>query len=185
MKVVSSTGTGSDVSSALNTALENVNSKLAKMSGLITQVESDLNYGVAGATVTVTLALNGSQPRKKEVIGVNVRGVSREKSIQKATRALNRGLEGKRGEIVDIFRKTVDTPFPGRVYTTLIVAINENRLQEVKDAADRRKRLADILELINGEPSALNVARIADIFGVSRTIIYRDLENLGFKRFGK
>jgi predicted DNA-binding transcriptional regulator YafY len=40
------------------------------------------------------------------------------------------------------------------------------------------------LELLGDSPATINIARVAEIFGVSRSIIYRDLEALGFDRAG-
>ncbi len=186
MRILNATGTSVDVSTALDMAIESINSQLSKVPGSINTVDIDINLGVVeGATVTITIALNGSLPIKKGIIGVNVRGVSREQSIKKASDTLNKFLENKDGEIVYVYQKTVDTHLPGRVYTTLIVAVNEKEIQEVRDAEERRERLKTILQLLGNDPSAINIARVAEIFGVSRTIIYRDLETLGMKRFAK
>ncbi len=182
MKIISKTATGNDVGSALDKAVESINEELKKVDGIITSAEYEINLGVSGASVNITLAINGSEPRKKEVIGVNVRGYSREHSVTKAASLINSFLENKRGEIVSVYTKTIDTPLPGRVYTTMIVAINEEDLEEVKDAEIRRERIKRALELLNNDPSVINVARVAEVFGVSRTIIYRDLEALGFRR---
>ena len=40
------------------------------------------------------------------------------------------------------------------------------------------------LELLGNAPNSLNIAHVAEIFGVSRSIIYRDLEALGYERAG-
>jgi len=168
--------------SALDKAVESINEELKKVGGVITSAEYEINLGVSGASVNITLAINGSEPRKKEVVGVNVRGYSREQSVKKAANLINSFLENKRGEIVSVYTKTIDTPLPGRVYTTMIVAINGYELEEVRDAEIRRERIKRALELLNNDPSVINVARVAEVFGVSRTIIYRDLEALGFKR---
>jgi len=182
MRIISKTATGNDVGTALDKAIESINEELKKVDGIITSAEYEINLGVSGASVSITLAINGSEPRKKEVIGVNVRGYSRENSVAKAAKLINSFLENKRGEIVSVYTKTIDTPLPGRVYTTMIVAINEEDTEEVMDAEIRRKRIKRALELLNNDPSVINVARVAEVFGVSRTIIYRDLEALGFKR---
>jgi DeoR/GlpR family transcriptional regulator of sugar metabolism len=39
-----------------------------------------------------------------------------------------------------------------------------------------------MLRLLNNDPKAINLVRVAKIFGVSRDTIYRDLEELGIKR---
>ncbi len=186
MRVVNATGTGVDVGSALDIALKEINKQLSQVPGIITHSYVDISFGVASATVTLTLAVNGSEPRKKEVLGVNVRGITKEQSIKKATDKLNSMLVKKKGEIAFVYNKTVDTHLPGRVYTTLIVGVNESEIRDIKgDVKDRRERLRASLELLNNDPNALNIARVAEIFGVSRTVIYKDLEILGFKRFGK
>ncbi|HDY73670.1 MAG TPA: HTH domain-containing protein [Euryarchaeota archaeon] len=50
------------------------------------------------------------------------------------------------------------------------------------DSEVRRKRIKKGLELLGNDPTVINVARLANTFGVSRTMIYKDLEYLGFKR---
>ena len=52
-------------------------------------------------------------------------------------------------------------------------------------AKETMERIRKIVELLNNNPSALNVAKVAEVFGVSRTMIYKDLEALGFKRVQK
>ncbi len=182
MRVISKSKSGIDVNGALEHVLRDMNDELKTVDGVITKSDIDISAGPSGACVTITVAVNGSEPRRKEVIGVNRKGVSREHSMRKAAEQLNKILEGKSGEISDIYTKTVVSPVPGRVYTTIIAAINEDFLEVAQDANIRRQRIKKTLELLNNDPSAINVARVAEVFGVSRTMIYRDLEVLGFKR---
>ncbi|WP_456474685.1 hypothetical protein [Candidatus Pyrohabitans sp.] len=182
MKIISKTATGNDVGTALDRAVDSINQELKKVDGIITSAEYEINIGVSGASVNITVTINGSEPKKKEIIGVNVRGYSRENSVAKAAGLINSFLENKEGEIVSVYTKTIDTPLPGRVYTTMIVAINEKGLEEARDAEIRRERIKRALELFNNDPAVINVARVAEVFGVSRTMIYRDLEALGFRR---
>lgn len=182
MGLISWTKGATTVSKALSATLENLNDELSRTDGLIHKMTCDLSAGPAGASVSVTLLVNGSEPRMKRVLGVNERGINREHAMRKATEKMNHLLGDIEGELVDVFVKTVVTPLPGRVYTTLIVAVNEDQLSEARDADMRRQRIRKALELLGNNPSVLNVASVAEIFGVSRTIIYRDLEALGFRR---
>ncbi|NOZ76783.1 MAG: HTH domain-containing protein [Euryarchaeota archaeon] len=113
---------------------------------------------------------------------MNAKGASREHAMRKAVQKMNEMIEGRDGYISDIYTKTIVTPLPGRVYTTIIASINEEVLEEAIDANTRRERIRKIVELLNNDPTAINVAKVAEVFGVSRTMIYKDLEALGFKR---
>ena len=67
----------------------------------------------------------------------------------------------------------------------MITAMNEEVVKPPsKDTKARRRRIKKTIELLGNAPTALNIARVAQIFGVSRSIIYRDLEALGFDRAG-
>ncbi len=182
MGLISWTKGGTTVSKALSATLESLNDDLGRTDGLIHKMTCDLSAGPAGASVSLTLLVNGSEPRKKLVLGVNERGINREHAMRKATEKMNRLLMDVEGELVDVFVKTVVAPLPGRVYTTLIVAVNGHPMSEARDAEMRRRRIKRALELLGNNPSALNVAGVAEVFGVSRTIIYRDLKSLGFRR---
>jgi|Deesub1362A_J573_1020465.scaffolds.fasta_scaffold00105_96 hypothetical protein len=182
MKVISKSHSSGDVSKALDDTIHDINEELKKVDGLITKLDCEISAGPSGACVVITAVVNGNQPRHKEIVGVNVRGVSRDHSIKKASDRLNQLLGDRNGEIVDIFSKTIVTPLPGRVYTTMVAAVNEEVMEEVGDANIRRQRLKKTLELLNNDPSAINIAKVAEVFGVSRSMIYRDLEILGFQR---
>lgn len=182
MNVITKSKTGANVEHALETLVTEINEELKGVDGKITNTQYDISAGPAGACVSVTLVINGNAPIHKELVGVNEKGVSREHAMRKAGAKLNKILEGKKGEIADIYAKTIVTPLPGRVYTTIIAAVNEEALEKARNADIRRGRIKKTLELLNNDPSAINVARVAEVFGVSRTMIYRDLEALGFKR---
>jgi hypothetical protein len=182
MKIISKTKVAIDVNRALEEAVKEMNEELKMVDGIIAKSECDVSAGPSGASVSITFVVNGTQPYRKEVAGVNVKGVSRDHSMKKAIDHLNALLQEKKGEIADLYIKTIVTPFPGRVYTTAIAAINEEVLEEAHDADIRRSRIRRSLELLNNDPSALNIASVAQVFGVSRTMIYKDLEALGFKR---
>jgi hypothetical protein len=182
MRIISVTKTGGDVSSALEATVTEMNRELKNVDGVISKTESDISAGPSGASVTITTAVNGSEPRRKEVIGINEKGASREHSMRKAVQKMNEMIGDKDGYISDIYTKTIVTPLPGRVYTTIIASVNEEVLEKAIDANTRRERIRKIVELLNNDPSAINVAKVAEVFSVSRTMIYKDLEALGFKR---
>lgn len=182
MRLLIKTKRGSTVNKALKMLLQELNEELKRIDGLIDRMKCEVNAGPAGAIVTISLIINGNKPRKKMVLGVNEKGVNRESSLQKATQRLNKMLKDVDGELVDVFVKTVVGPLPGRAYTTIIAAINERLLEKVLDSTMRRQRIKRALELFNNDPAAINITGVADVFGVSRTIIYKDLEALGFRR---
>ncbi|NOZ82540.1 MAG: HTH domain-containing protein [Euryarchaeota archaeon] len=184
MKILSVSTTGGDVATALERALQKINTQLAREEGYIKDAQYSIKIGVSSVTVSITLALEGEMPLRKRVLGVNVRGYSREASVARAVKSINSELASIRGKVVSFYKKTVDMHLPGRVYTTIIVAVNEETLQEADTASARRSRLKQAIALLNNDPSAINIARVAEIFGVSRTVIYRDLETLGFQRSG-
>ena len=64
----------------------------------------------------------------------------------------------------------------------MIGAVNEIALEDAQDTIMRRQRIGKVLELLNNNPAAINIASVAEVFGVSRTIIYKDLDTIGFNR---
>jgi hypothetical protein len=182
MRLLSRTKGSGTVNSALGDVLKELNDELKGVDGLITAINCDLHAGPAGASVSISLVINGNEPRRKVVIGVNEKGINREHSMKKATNKFNELMKSKKGELVDVFVKTVVTPLPGRVYTTMMGAVNEVVLENAQDSIMRRQRIMKALELLNNDPAAINVASVAEVFGVSRTIIYKDLDTLGFNR---
>jgi hypothetical protein len=166
----------------LSTVVERINQRLAVIDGVIMKVNTDVSSGPAGAYVTVSVAVGGSEPRRKRVVGINERGATRDSAMAKAAEKLNKILAGKKGEVVDVFTKTITTPLPGRIYTTIVAAVNEDVLESVVEAKQRRGRLKKIVELLGNNPSTLNISQVARIYGVSRLVIYKDLEELGYTR---
>ncbi|MFQ6136521.1 MAG: hypothetical protein ACE5PM_05015 [Candidatus Hydrothermarchaeales archaeon] len=182
MKIISKSKSESDVGHALEGMVEELNEELKTIDGVITKTQCEISAGPSGACVTITLAINGDEPFHKEIVGVNEKGWSREHSMKKAEAKLNELMKEKEGKISDVFVKSIVSPLPGRVYTTIVAAINEDVLEEAHGATVRRKRIKKALELFNNDASTINVARVADVFGVSRTMIYRDLESMGYQR---
>lgn len=184
MKIISKSKNiiGGDVSAALNKVVDDANKALSETHGIITRMDCDVSVGPAGASVSLNIVVNGEEPLYKEIIGINEKGITRENSIERVNNKLNKILSDKRGEIVDFFVKTIVSPLPGRVYTTIVVAVNGKRSVIVHTADARRQRLKVILDMLDNNPSAINIASVAKVFGVSRTIIYRDLHALGFSR---
>ncbi|MFQ5975852.1 MAG: hypothetical protein ACE5J5_06030 [Candidatus Hydrothermarchaeales archaeon] len=182
MKIISLSKSEGDVGQALTSSVSELNEKLKSIDGLITKTECDISAGPSGAAVTITLVINGDEPFHKEIIGVNQKGWSREHSMKKAEAELNEIMKEKKGRISDVYVKSIVSPLPGRVYTTIVASINEDVIEEVSSAASRRSRIKKALELFNDDPASINVARVAEIFGVSRTMIYRDLESMDYHR---
>jgi hypothetical protein len=181
MNIVSSFERGHNVEDALDNAVKKVNDQLKTVDGLIDKIDFQVDVGYSGATISIAICLNGEEPLHKEVIGVNQRGINNSQALKKATQVMNNTLLHRKGRIQDFVVKNIE-PIPGRAYTTVLVAINEDTIENPHDAASRRRRLKKALDLLNREPSTLNIAKVADVFNVSRKMIYHDLEALGVGR---
>lgn len=185
MKIISRSIGSGDIESALAKSVEEINKELEKVDGKITKAYIETSVYPSGWYVTVNVAVSGNTPHKKSIIGINQKGKNLEESMKKATDKLNSTIAEKEGEVVDVFSKTISTPLSARKYTTIVAAINEDVPMPAKNAALRRQRLKNALELLNNDPKSINVSKVAEVFGVSRGIIYKDLEELGFKRSKK
>lgn len=182
MKIITKSVGSGDIGSALSRCVKEINAELEKIDGSITKAYTEASVYPSGWYVTINVAVSGNAPHKKEIIGVNQRGRKFESSMKKATEKLNEIIENKEGEVMDVFTKNISTPLSGRKYTTIVAAINEATFMPAQNAALRRQRLKNVLESLNNDPKAINISRVAEVFGVSRGIIYKDLEELGFKR---
>ncbi|MFQ6050546.1 MAG: hypothetical protein ACE5K4_02520 [Candidatus Hydrothermarchaeota archaeon] len=183
MRIVGVCKSGSDVKTALEKAGEEINKKLTGIGGNIEKMRVSIEAGVGGAVIEIALSVSGDNYAKKKVVFVNERGISEEQALKNAERKINNILKDLNGSIADFFVKTTTTPIPGRVYSTIIVAINENSQTEIPvDKGSRREILRNAISLLGGDPKALNISKVAEIFTVSRDIIYKDLEELGYKR---
>ncbi|GBE18181.1 MAG TPA: hypothetical protein ENH13_01835 [Euryarchaeota archaeon] len=181
MNLVSAFERGHNVEEALDAAVEKINDQLKAVDGLIEKIDFQVDVGYSGATVSVTLSLNGDAPLHSEVLGVNRRGINNSQALKKATQNINERLEQRKGTIQDFAVKNIE-PIPGRAYSTILVAINEDIIEDPQDAVSRRRRIQKALDLLSREPSTLNIAKVAEVFSVSRKMIYHDLEKLGFVR---
>jgi hypothetical protein len=183
MFVITKSKSGNDVSKALYTLIDEVNEEMEKIGGLISGIDCDVNVGPLEASVSASVFIDGDQPREKFLIGVNEKGYNRENSMNKAETKVNSYLEDRGGKIAGEFVKTI-TILPERVYTTLIIAVNGQSITDSNgvDTLTRRRRIKKSLELLGNDPMVLNIAKLANQFGVSRTMIYKDLEVLGYKR---
>ncbi|RMF88915.1 MAG: hypothetical protein D6733_07475 [Methanobacteriota archaeon] len=181
MNIIAAFERGHTVEEALDNAVKNVNEQLKMVDGQIDKIDFQVDVGYSGATVSVVLAINGDVPIHKEVLGVNQRGINNSQAIAKATQVLNNMLQHRKGVIRDFVVKNIE-PIPGRAYTTIVVAINEDVIETPQDATGRRRRLKKALDLLSREQGTLNIAKVAEVFGVSRKMIYHDLEALGYSR---
>lgn len=181
MNIVSTFERGHTVEEALETAVKSINEQLQGVDGLIDKIDFQVDVGYSGATISIALSLNGDSPMHTEIIGINQRGINNSQALKKATEVLNHTLKNRKGSIQDFAVKNIE-PIPGRAYSTILIAINEDKVKETQDAAGRRRRIEKALDLLNREPSAFNIAKVAEVFGVSRKMIYHDLEFLGFGR---
>jgi hypothetical protein len=183
MFVISKSRSEKEVGKALELVVDAVNIELKEVDGLISDIECDVTVGLKETSVSISVFLDGDDPVSKFLIGVNQKGYNRENSMGKAQKKVNNYLKDRGGKIAGEFVKTISI-LPERVYTTLIIAVNENTIKDLGTLGTegRRKRMKKGLELLGDDPSVLNVARLATLFEVSRTMIYKDLEVLGYKR---
>lgn len=182
MKIITRSIVSGDIGSALAKGAREINEELEKVDGRITKAYTEVSMSPSGWYVTINVAVSGNTPYRKSIIGINQKGKNLEVSMKKATEKLNGIIAGKEGEVVDVFTKSISTPLSGRTYTTIVAAINEKVFMPANNAALRRHRLKNTLEFLNNDPKAINISEVAKVFGVSRGIIYKDLEELGFKR---
>jgi len=183
MQVVSSSKSNAEVGPAMESAIDEVNQALGRVNGEISKLLCEIATGPIEATATITVFVNGDRPVKKEVVGVNEKSYTKEKSIKKADQKINEFLRNKKGIIADSFVKTITT-LPTRVYTTIIVGINsEDVVEEMGDVKLRRERLKRAIELLGNDPNTINIAEVAKLFGVSRPMVYKDIEAIGYTRY--
>ncbi len=185
MKIISRSIGGGDIESALGKSVTEINKELEGVDGKITKAYVETSVFPSGWYVTINVAVSGNSPHKKSIIGINQKGKNLEQSMNKATEELNSIIANKGGEVIDIFSKTISTPLSARKYTTIVAAINEDAPNPAKNAAQRRARLKNSLALLDNDSKSINVSGIAEVFGVSRGIIYKDLEELGLERSKK
>jgi len=182
MKIITKSRSEGDVNNALRGVLKDLNQELKSVNGVITKADCEIIAGPFDTAVMVTLVINGNEPRRKTVVGVNEKGFGRSDSMEKAGLKLSQLLEKRKGEIADIFTRAIVT-IPGRrAYTTMIAAINEDVMEEPWNPETRRNRISSIIKMLNDDPSTLNIAKVAETFNVSRTVIYKDLKALGYTR---
>ena len=183
MFVLAKSKSETEVGKALDLLVEEINLELEKIGGKISKIDCDVTVGPIEASVSVSLFIEGDEPIKKTIFGVNEKGYNRETSMKKAQKDINTLIKNNGGMVAGTFTKII-SHLPGRVYTTIIMAVNGEVITGVKgvDAEIRRERIKKALELFGGDPAVLNVAQLASQFGISRTMIYKDLEALGYKR---
>jgi hypothetical protein len=172
------------VRKALERAATELNQSLAKTQGRITNLDVNIYSGVVGAIVRLVIIVDERDFRPKRILWANETGSTDEKALRRAREKINAQLTKLRGEIAGFYLKFITPMIPKHTYATLIIAVNGELPKKVGklDSGERREQLAAMLRLLNNDPKAINLVRVAKIFGVSRDTIYRDLEELGIKR---
>ncbi|MCS4542023.1 MAG: HTH domain-containing protein, partial [Euryarchaeota archaeon] len=174
MKIIATSKRATTVKAALEEAQREINQKLSQIDGRIIKMHADARP-LGG--IEISVVVNGNEPHKKRILGVNESAISAELSIKKAQDRINQMASDTKGEIADFFIKTITAPF-GRTYTTMVLAVNERLIKPPNDlsAEERRDRIKSVLLMLNNDPRALNISHLAELFNVSRDIIYKDLE---------
>jgi hypothetical protein len=132
MFVVTKSKSEKEVGKALEILIESINRDLEKIGGLISGLDCEINVDPLKASVSVSVFLDGYEPRHKLLIGVNEKGYNRENSMKKAQKKVNQHVEGKNGKIAGTYVKTIGS-LPGRVYTTIIL-IHKQGVEALKKA---------------------------------------------------
>jgi len=166
-------GEGKSVASALEKAIKEVNEKLKNCEGCIKKINPEVTLLPVGAYVYITVIVSGEKLCEKKVVGVNVKASSKKKSIEKAFKLIN-PIDG---EIADFSITTSTSPTLG-IYTTVIVGVNKIKFKKAKNQKERRERIRKILEILGNDLSAINLSGLAAHFNVSRTTIYKDLQEI-------
>ncbi len=184
MRVLSTTEHAGSVKRALGEAVTELNRRLAETPGRIARMSASVDSGVTGATVRIVVAVDESEAHPKCVIWANEAAGNDGTALRRAEEKLNAQLSKLKGQAAGFYVKFIRPPLPKRVYATVIVAVNEEVQEAVKKppAGERRERLAAAIKLLGGDPRAINLSRMARVFGVSRDVVYRDLEKVGAKR---
>jgi len=172
------------VRKALGHAATELNEILTKTQGCITKLDANIDSGISGATVRIVTVVDESDIRPKCILWANEVGGSEATALNRAQEKINAQLAKLRGEVAGFYLKFITPPIPKRTYATLLVAVNEEVPEKVVklSSVERRERLAAIFRLLGNEPRAINLAKIAKVFSVSRDTIYKDLHELGIER---
>ncbi len=184
MRVLTSVHRASSVKGALEGTIGPLNTQLAEISGCITKMDADVGVGMAGATARITVIVDEAEMAPKFLIWANEPGGDENSALIRAEKKLNIQLQKISGRVAAFYLKFISPPVPRRTYATIIVAVNENIPEKVGKltAPARRERLAAMLRMFGNDSRAINLSRVAKLFGVSRDVIYEDLRKLGTKR---
>lgn len=161
-----------------------LNSRLAETPGRIAHMKAKLASGLAGATVRIVVAVDENNLCPKCIIWANEAGGDEAAALRRAGEKINAQLKRLKGEAAGFYIEFIRPPLPRRVYATMIVAVNEEIPEGVGKltADERRERLAAAIKLLASDPKAINLSKVAELFGVSRDVLYEDLRKLGFER---
>jgi hypothetical protein len=147
-------------------------------------MDASVDAGVTGSTVRIVVTIDESDIRPKCILWVNEAGKDERSAFSRAERRINAQLTKLKGQVAGFYMKFIRPPLPKRIYATLIMAVNEEVPSKISklDVEERRERLAAVMRLLGNDPKAVNLSRIAKMFGVSRDVIYKDLRKLGIQR---
>ncbi|MEW6592282.1 MAG: HTH domain-containing protein [Candidatus Hadarchaeota archaeon] len=175
---------GLSVQNALAWAANDINGVLANTPGRIARMDANIDFGISGATVRLTVAVDESDVGRKYIIWANEPGGNVQRALRRAQDKINVRLAKLHGEIVGFYQRFITPPLPKRIYATLILAVNERMPKKMDKVGldERRERLAAVLQFLGNDPRTINLVQVAKTFGVSRDTIYKDLEDLGIKR---
>lgn len=184
VRVLTHTERASEVKQALKKTVETLNGRLADTPGCIREMEADVGVGMAGASARITLSIDEGKFAAKWLLWANEPGSDEGDALRRAEKKINDKLKDLKGKVASFHQEFISPPVPRRTYATLIVAVNEEISWDVGDlsAEERRERLAAALRLLGDDPKSINISHLANLFGVSRDTIYRDLRKLGVSR---
>lgn len=184
MRVLTSVQRASSVRAALGKAISSLNDQLAEIPGSITKMDADVGVGMAGATTRIAVVVDEAEIVPKCLLWANEPGGDDKIALARAEKKINTELKKLSGRVASFYMKFISPPVPRRTYATLIVAVNEELPEKIGRLAapERRERLAAILRMLGNDSRAINLSRVAGLFGVSRDVIYKDLRKLELER---
>ncbi|KXA96429.1 hypothetical protein AKJ39_04625 [candidate division MSBL1 archaeon SCGC-AAA259J03] len=184
MRIISSVKKERAVKAAVRKVSDELNDKLSRISGRISEINAKIDVGFSGATVRLVVIVDREKVRSKKIFWANKGSSNEKEALRLAEKEMNPKIENISGEIADSHIQFVSPPIPQRVYVTMIAGVNEKVPEKVGKLStdERRARLSEILLLVDNEPKAINISKIAQIFEVSRDTIYKDLTRLGHER---
>ena len=119
LRVLSSVQRAENVRRALQKSARELNEKLTRVPGCITNMEADVKMGVAGAIVRIIVMVDESDIKPKRILWANELSGSAESALHRAEGKINAQLNKIRGRVAGFYVKLIRSALLKRVYATL------------------------------------------------------------------